>query len=398
MKLLAYVVILLLFNAQIAAAQVAICMKEDISRAAAQFDAARAALLDLPVPHKLDLDISPEAQQGIALLKRRLGDLVIAYMRCATPDSQAQKIEQDLNALPSATILHGRPTRKSNFSEPSLYGHGHLLEFHVERTGDQQKLIAVTASFTIRCGSDSVFLIFTLENNVWREILRWQSKPYKEVSGAFWSFGHAISPPDKFGNWYVVTKHISPWCTSNWRGILYSVLRPVPGSVEPREIFSDNAIIYLDGDDYGALQAQQSAFTLTFHGGSIDVDVHNRPWVKRFSVSGDNVKRIQPVAEFPRDFVDEWIVSPWAEAAEWSASDRIAALKDMHDRLPKKGYPFDYVSIRRCDGAPERHELALRDKKDDLYYFDVLGSASFTMKAVSHIAALDCKGTPEPAK
>ena len=48
-----------------------------------------------------------------------------------------------------------------------------------------------------------------------------------------------------------------------------------------------------------------------------------------------NVVRTQPVAKSPRDFVDEWIASPWEEASKWCEKQNCEEFKVEHQQLYK---------------------------------------------------------------
>jgi hypothetical protein len=84
--------------------------------------------------------------------------------------------------------------------------------------------------------------------------------------------------------------------------------------------------IWFGNDDYGSLTVNAKDFDVRFHSASIDGGLHNRVWIRHFAISGDTITRVQPVAASPRDFVDEWIVSPWESASGWTsktASERL---------------------------------------------------------------------------
>src|SRR6185312_12800072 len=69
---------------------------------------------------------------------------------------------------------------------------------------------------------------------------------------------------------------------------------------------------------------------IEFTEASIDAGVHNREAVRHFLINGDQVRRVDPVALSPRDFVDEWLTRDWKESARWSASP---ALRRWQGRL-----------------------------------------------------------------
>ena len=69
---------------------------------------------------------------------------------------------------------------------------------------------------------------------------------------------------------------------------------------------------------------------IEFAEASADVMVHNREAVRHYLIDGDHVRRVDPVALSPRDFVDEWLTSDWKESATWSTS---ATLQQWHRKL-----------------------------------------------------------------
>ena len=155
-------------------------------------------------------------------------------------------------------------------------------------------------------------------------------------------------------------------------------------------------------EDYGSLTVQKQAFDLRFHSASIDAGVHNRVWIRHFSVIGDAVGRTQPVAVSPRDFVDEWIVSPWQEAARWSLSPARAALGKSHIEWSKRKESEDtlleYYSMRRCSDGPHHYQVEIGEETGPKFetsrsfYFQVQGSEVYTMLGVSEKPDVKCTG------
>jgi len=69
---------------------------------------------------------------------------------------------------------------------------------------------------------------------------------------------------------------------------------------------------------------------IEFTQSSIDDGVHNREGIRHFLIEGDQVRRVDPVALSPRDFVDEWLTRGWDESAVWSESP---TLRHWHAKL-----------------------------------------------------------------
>jgi hypothetical protein len=367
------------------------CSKEGITHAADQVDVARKALIALRVGDGSETDVSPKAQRAIGIMKWRLGVFVDAYMRCAATDRDAATIEQDLSQLANALNLERQGYRIDEL--PAGSGHyGFDLDFQVKRWTGQPKTIAIVARISIQCGSDSVLFVFASDGGPWREALRWQSKRYKEVSGAFEAFDYAISPPDDAGKWYVVAKSIAPWCSSTWSLIRYAALRPSGTQGAPRILHAAQDSMWWGNDDFGQLHAGKSDFEIRFHAESIDAGVHNRLWIRHFRINGNSVRRIPPVADSPRDFVDEWIVSPWREASQWSTPEARRALEPWHRRLHKI-HSFDFDSVRRCSDRSNHYQIGLMSDDDqDPYYLSVAEPKDYVMIGASAKPSPDCDG------
>jgi hypothetical protein len=366
------------------------CSKTGVADSASRVDAARNVLLALPIGDGLQTDVSTDAQNAIASMKSRLNELFVAYMSCAPSEIQPGRIEQELSSTAHAFTLEGRSYGPNELPKEAN-NYGFQLQFRVKQLPANPQVIGISASFQIEYGMDSILGVFVREGDSWREVVRWTSKPYKTVSGAFWSFDYAISPPDNRGSWYLVTKFINPWCSSTWSGINYAVLRPNPVSLTPKTLLSASDFMWWGSDDFGSLEVQADKFDLRFHSSSIDGGVHNRVFIRDFRVLGDKVRRIPPVAVSPRDFVDEWIVSPWKSASAWSLVAQRNELLKAHRGMRKD--PFEeFDSVRKCDGAGNHFQVAVSINEKQKYFLVAAAGANFQMESVTHSPNSRCGG------
>lgn len=375
------------------------CSQPGVIRTAAQVDAARAELLRLPIGDGLQTDIPPAAQQAISSMKRALGNFVNEYMHCASERADGKKVQSDMS-----TLVHTFQLPSGEYSNeqlpPDSGKYGFELWFEVRATRDP-KLISIRADFSIECGGDTVLFVFAPDGDSWREVLRWQSKPYDTVAGGTMAFDYGISPQDEAHGWYVVVHNIAPWCSSTWSSIRYQVLRPTAEPLQPKVILSNSDFMWWGNEDYGKVVVGKNEFDLRFHSNSIDGGVHNRIFIRHYSVLGDTVRRTQLVAVSPRDFVDEWIVSPWEEASRWSEKSSLTHLQQAHKMMSpnKKGTHalLEYDSIYRCSDG-KRYQVGLGemsepkfDNKKSVYFF-VKGDEPFTMVGVSEVPDPKCGG------
>ena len=367
-------------------------MPDDIAAAAAHVTAVRKTLFALPVGDGMESDVSPAGQSAIAAMKLRLDDFVSAYLRCQPQSLNPSRAITDLaKFIPPALADPGVVVNGKRV--PGDHNYGYQMDFEVRRPRSQPDLAAVTAKFQIECGEDTVLMIFAFGKGAWREILHAQSKPYKSIADAWATFDYAISPADDQGKWYVLEKSIAPWCSSTWSTIRYAVLRPGPASVNPKVVLSRSDSIWFGGDDVGTLKAERNNFEVRFHAESIDTGVHNRVWVRHFRIDDNSIRRIAPVALSPRDFVDEWIVSPWDEAIGWSVDS--PNLARMHARLSQHKYhdSYNYDSAIRCPGAHPHYQIAVdSDETNENFYFLVSGDLDYRMEAISMAPNPSCRG------
>ena len=392
--------VLLLAGAWPLAAQQSSCPQPQIAASANQVESARNALLELPIGNGAETDVSPRGQEAIATMKDRLADFIDAYMRCAPPRPDAAKVKADLSALAHAYQLPQGVTRNSDL--PEDFGkYGFELWFDAKAV-PEDRLLSVTATFYIECGGDTVLLIYAPKGGSWEQVLRWQGRPYMEVSGAFWAFDYGISPPDESGDWYAVTKSISPWCSSTWSSIHYAVLRPGAVPPKPAVLLAASDSIWWGNDDTGKLVVNRADFDLRFHAESIDPAVHNRTWIRHFAVSGNVVRRVRPVAMSVGDFVDEWIVSPWSEASAWSAAGSAGLLKESHERLAAlqhstTGDFFSFDAIRQCSDSPNHWqvELSYGNPEQQEFFFHVIGRPDYVLSRIADKADPHCNGPNE---
>ncbi len=360
-----------------AATAAAGCDKPGLDRAVAAVHQARADLLKLPIGDGTSTDETPAALRAIAAMKARLGDVVGAFLRCQAPGADPKAVLAALTHLAGAT------------GGDKDYRYGSSVSFEVRRAAPN--LLTVTADFQIVCSGDTMLMIFASDGG-WHEVLRVQSQPYKEVSGAYAFFEYGISPPDGAGRWFVVEKNILPWCSSTWSEIHYAVLRPSGDPLKPRLLFEGKDPVWWGAEDEG-LRVGQNDFTVHFHAESIDSGVHNRVWLRHFAVAGDRVTRVAPLAENARDFAEEWIQSDWKTMAPWTARADLAGLQAKLHGIEF----FEYASVRRCGQGRTQIELTptpLPPARPDTqpYFLVVRGDKDFRLLDAARTPDPDCKG------
>jgi hypothetical protein len=399
----AAVVLAILTFARVTAAQPFIgelqsCSQTAVTSAAEQVRSARKNLLALPVGDGLQTDVSPVAQKAVASMKNALSDFVRSYMKCTPAQFDAAAAEKNLMTLVGGYEMPSGEVISNDHLPPDFGKYGFELYFGV-RQSESPRLVSITADFSIECGGDTVLLVFSPQDGSWSEVLHWQTKPYTTVAGGTMAFDYGISPVDESGGWYAVVHTIAPWCSSTWSSIRYEVLRPTADALKPRVLMSNSDYMWWGNEDYGKVTVGRNEFDLRFHSSSIDAGVHNRVFIRHYSVMGDTVRRTQPVAVSPRDFVDEWIVSPWSVAREWSSKVSLSELQQAHVKWYRHEKAtnrlLEFCSAHKCPGDSYQVEVCEETGKNfnvsHSNYFEVARSGTYTMTRVSSVANPRCE-------
>jgi hypothetical protein len=332
----------------------------------------------------MQTEVTPEAQAAIETVKDRIAAFLEAVMRCTAADSAPEVIAAVLNSAGDA--FTETRTYTSEQLPPDRHGDG--LGYEAAAVPHHPHLLVVVARLAIECGEDGMLVLFTRRSGVWEPLTIRRSAPYEKVSGAYGWLRYAVSPPDSQGRWYLATARVTPWCTSAWQGLDYDLSRPGDAPERPRIFFKRRVTTYLDNEDGGAVTAEANRFVVRHDGSIADPDIVVRRHVEAYSVEGETVRRIHPVAWNVRDFADEWIASSWDEAGDWSA----AGLKGAHSllRVLASDRGLEYRTIRRC--APSVHEVAISADGHRPWYLLIRGEGPYRLERASRGNLRKCSG------
>jgi hypothetical protein len=329
---------------------------------------------------ELDTDLAPATSDAIVSLKRQLIALVDAAAACTAP------------AATNAKALESALTAAVGKNDDATIGFG-VTPFDGKRLG-------VVAEVGIPCGRDALWLVYEADGERWRRALTAVSPRYARVDGAWGSFQAAVSPRGADGRWFAAIAHIRPWCTSTWSTIDYAALRPGPNADVPLVVLKGSESLWWGNDDLGRLTVDADHVELRYRGASIDTGVHNREYVRRYAIDGMSAKRVAPFAASPRDFVEEWIITPWSQASAWSTDAK--TLEAAHAKLQaaRKAYePVEFGATTTCAHDTDATQIEL--KRDDgaaSTFFRVTGKSDYAMAAISDAGDPDCvTAAPEAA-
>jgi hypothetical protein len=169
-----------------------------------------------------------------------------------------------------------------------------------------------------------------------------------------------ISPYNRENHYLVLTLASESWCSSNWHRVYYRAFRLGP-DLQAAPLVSGAEYAYLGSHDppiQGSVGADDVLVEFTV--GSIDSSVHSREAIRHYSITKNGVRREDPLALSPRDFVDEWIVSDWRESARWSEEANRPSMLQWHDKLKKMTGEFIPPTMH-CRNNPDLWQVGFGD-------------------------------------
>jgi hypothetical protein len=256
------------------------------------------------------------------------------------------------------------------------------------RIGREREFLVIRTSVGIWCGYDDSAYAYQWTGNRWQRI--WESEqdiyaPKRYLPQDI----HAvhISPPDRDGSRLVLSLGAQPGCSSAFQPVYYRVWRvnehsykllldksefanvgdypPTQGKVEPADVRIE---LTLGGTGYGF--AHQA--------------------VRHYAIHGDRAEQVDPIAATPRDFVEEWLASPWAQSAVRSET---ASLKSWHQKLHREDGMGDFPGpTLRCSSNPDLWQVSthLHDAPEMYYLIRWRQPDHFVMAGVSENSYPDC--------
>ncbi len=398
---------LLLFGALPVAVIAQPCPQPDLKPLVRQAKTVQSRLLAFRLQDEMDETVPAPLQTQIGVLKDAFAALADAAFACAPANIDPKTIEKEL-----AKSLDANKPEAQEVYDPKkppqvdqIYGSN--VAAKVSRSQSQPQLLLVEFNFGIECGFDSVLLAYDRQGSAWKQVVRWQSSAYDRVDAAFGDFfDYVVLPQKNLNGWFLVVAHGSPWCSSNFSAFDIDLLQPSAGGASQKVL--DHMKIYYRRDEDPVMKAVGEGFQLRMLDESIDPGIVMRPVIFRFQILGGRLVRVQPIALNGRDFVDEWLQSPWSDASRWSATPGPSNLELLHKKLAdirnaKDAPLLTFGPVRSCTDAKAHFQVELDEEWVDdkggsrpgpTTYFQIEeGNNSFTMLSSSSQADPKCTGS-----
>jgi hypothetical protein len=315
-------------------------------------DALRTALLSLRVG-PAELGATRRATPQLTVAKHALRDWVESQLPALAQRGDEGALARNLNAeLRNAKLFCGEDPKCPDWTEM-----GFLEEIKLWRSG--VFLIVQTGVGIDQCGFDESAYLYSWSAEGWKRVWQTEQNTYtdKEYKPQI-LHSVLVSPYNRSNDYLLLTLGYNPWCTSNWQSLYYRIFRPGP-DLESKPLLDTEELAFVPGDAQGSVISNEAL--VEFHNQSIDTGVLVRTAVRHFQIEHDQVKRIDPLALTPRDFVDEWLTHEWKEVAFWSESANRRAMRQQHTKLhqiPVFG-EFAYPPTMHCPQTPDLWQVGV---------------------------------------
>ncbi|HET6207612.1 MAG TPA: hypothetical protein VFD98_12440, partial [Terracidiphilus sp.] len=331
------------------------CPQPELHLLTQQAKIIQSALLGTKLADEMDESVPAPLQLQIRAFKDALTSLADAAVRCGPANVDPKGIENSLAILVATNKPQTQEVYDPNKPPQLDHIYGDNLVVKITRPASQAQLLLVEFNFGIDCGFDSLLLAYEYRDNEWKQALRWQNSTYDRVDAAFGDFFDYVVLPEQGPNgWRIAVAHGHPWCTSRWSGFDLDLIQPAS---------QRSAQVTLQHIEHGyvrfevepTLKLVPDGFQIRLQTGMIDMDIMTRIGIYRYLVKENQIERVQPIANNGRDFVDEWLQSPWNDSARWSKVANLAQLEQAHEKIAylrdpnAKDQPLlTFGSVRGC--------------------------------------------------
>jgi hypothetical protein len=241
----------------------------------------------------------------------------------------------------------------------------------------------------VPCGFDRSIYLYEWRENRWNRRFALETRDYRRAAYSPQEVVELrLSPADARGSRLILTTGWPPACMSVWHTLFIRLFRV---DTTQTLLLAQTPPANLGEDPAYSARLEPAGALVEFAGSSIDADILIRKHVLHYEVDRDKVRRIEPIALSPQDFVDEWLTRPWSEMAAWSDPQ----LASWHKKLHKDFVSGEYNAAQRC-ARPGQWQVSI-DFDGQVSYFSLIerGNYRFRMLGISDGPQPDCSGQNE---
>lgn len=329
--------------------------------------------------NKLPRDETPLAV--VALAKQQLLEWAESRLETFPSDADPNEITKQFSGE-----LH-RATKPVSRDDLDQLG---ALDISFSRPQGAPKWIQMSTDIGIQCGYDRSVYLFEWRDKRWNRRFTFETDDYSQTEyNPQQEFELEISSPDTRGARLVFVTGLPPACMSVWH-TLYIRLYRIGASQKLLLNEAPLANLGQDGPAYTA-HLEKNGIRIAYFGRSIDSGLLIRKHVLRYALEGGEVRRLDPIAYSPRDFVDEWLTRSWNEVSDRSEP----RITEWHRRLHKEFVNGDFEAIQACTKRGELQVSINIDEKAYYFFVQERGQDRFRMTEISGKPREDCSGPNE---
>jgi hypothetical protein len=299
------------------------------------------------------------ATPQLTIAKHQLRDWVESKLKTFGFRADEGELERRLNSeLRDATLFCGQEMpNQQPCPDWSLLGF--LDGLKLRRTGG---FLILQTGVGIECGYDQSAYLYGWSSEGWRRVWQTEQSDYSEkVYKPQTIHAVLISPYSRTNDYLILTLGSQPWCSSNLHNVYYRVFRVGPDpEAKPLVDASEWAFVADDPPIHGSVTANDALVEFTRMGG---LKGANYEAVRHFRFDHDQVKRVDPLALRPSEFVEEWLMNDWKQAAFSSESTNRRLMLEFHEKLHKDhdGHiPAELIyPTKHCPNKPDLWQVGV---------------------------------------
>jgi hypothetical protein len=294
------------------------------------------------------------ASPQLTIAKHQLRDWVELRLKSVPLRGDEAEFARLLNAdLRSAGLFCGDDAG-GKVSCPEWTLLGVLNPINLRRT---EGFLVLQTGVGIECGFDESAYLYSWSDEGWRRVWQTEQNVYdQKVYQPQTIHEVLVSPYSRTNNYVVLTLGSESWCMSNLHNVYYRVFRLGPDQ-SARPLVEGTVWAHIDGDPpiHGSVTVEDVLIEATSAGG-----LGGMPYevIRHYRFEHDTVRRIDPLALCPRDFVYEWLSNEWTAAALWSEPATRRTMLDWHEKLGKRSGEFIYPTMH-CPVTPDLWQIGV---------------------------------------
>ena len=266
---------------------------------------------------------APQAERGLTPQGRAAIDAALARWLDERLTEAARDIAPEALQTQITAALGPQDMDGSCVVEPDSRDVTGALSVAVRREGPY---LLVHSTVGIACGGDEAAALYAWANG-WRRFWRFHPPSPQRIA--------QIQAEPATG--LVMALSHDEWCTSNWRQVGLRLWRAAPGRAAVPLLDRVDFAFMPDVDGPLAGRLEGGDLYVEYLVGSVDVVRHSRRAIHHYRFADGRLRRLDPFARSPVDFVDEWLSQPWPGAATLTEPAARESGERLHALLRGRG-------------------------------------------------------------